>query len=164
VNASRREAFEALCREEYAAIVRTAWLITGNREEALDVAQETFARAYERWRTVEGLDRPAAWLQRVAGNLALSWRRREKRYLRTQVSTEPVEPPETADEELLAAMRELSPAQRTAIVLRFYVDLSVDDTAAALGKKPGTVRALTSQGMTRLRSLLAKVEADDERS
>jgi RNA polymerase sigma-70 factor (sigma-E family) len=164
VKPSRREAFEALCREEYAAVVRTAWLITGDREEALDVAQETFARAYERWRTVQDLDRPAAWLQRVAGNLALSWRRREKRYLRTQVSARTMEPPETADEELLAALRALTPAQRTAIVLRFYGDLSVDDTASALGKRPGTIRALTSQGMERLRTLLATVEVDDERS
>jgi RNA polymerase sigma factor (sigma-70 family) len=163
VNASRREAFEALCREEYAAVVRTAWLITGNREEALDVAQETFARAYERWRSVEGMDRPGAWLQRVAGNLALSWRRREKRYLRTQVSEKSVEPTEPADEELMAALRALSLAQRTAIVLRFYADLSVEDTAAALRKRPGTIRALTSQGMARLRTTLKKVEADDER-
>ncbi len=164
MNATRREAFEALCREEYAAVVRTAWLITGDREEALDVAQETFARAYERWRAVENLDRPAAWLQRVAGNLALSWRRKENRYLRTQVSTEAVDPPEPADEELLAALRGLSPAQRTAIVLRFYADLSVAETAVALHKKEGTVRALTSQGMDRLRKTLSKVEADDERS
>ena len=164
MKSSRRDAFEALCREEYAAVVRTAWLITGDREEALDVAQETFARAYERWRTVENLDRPAAWLQRVAGNLALSWRRREKRYLRTQVSEPTVAPPEVADTELLDALRTLSPAQRTAIVLRFYADLSVAETAVSLHKKEGTVRALTSQGMERLRSALKKVEADDERS
>jgi RNA polymerase sigma factor (sigma-70 family) len=161
VKSSRREAFEALCREEYAAVVRRAWLITGDREEALDVAQETFARAYERWRTVQNLDRPAAWLQRVAGNLALSWRRREKRYLRTQVSEASIDPPEAADEELMAALRALSPAQRTAIVLRFYGDLSVDDTADALRKRPGTIRALTSQGMSRLRETLSKVEADE---
>jgi RNA polymerase sigma-70 factor (ECF subfamily) len=163
VKSSRRDAFEALCREEYAAVVRTAWLITGDREEALDVAQETFARAYERWRTVENLDRPAAWLQRVAGNLALSWRRREKRYLRTQVSEATVEAPEPADTELLDALRTLTPSQRAAIVLRFYADLSVAETAASLHKKEGTVRALTSQGMERLRAALKKVEADDER-
>src|ERR1051325_6008772 len=73
----RREAFERLCRDEYARVVRTAYLITGDREEALDVAQEAFARAYERWRTVSRVDRPGAWVTRVAANLAISWRRRQ---------------------------------------------------------------------------------------
>src|SRR6266498_1717126 len=46
VRGDRREAFEQLCRDEYAALVRTAYLITGDREEALDLAQEALARAY----------------------------------------------------------------------------------------------------------------------
>ncbi len=74
----RREAFERLCRDEYAHVVRTAYLITGNREEALDVAQEAFARAYEHWRTVSRMDRPGAWVTRVAANLAITWRRRQR--------------------------------------------------------------------------------------
>lgn len=143
-------------------MVRTAWLITGDREEAHDVAQETFARAYERWRTVEALDRPAAWLQRVAGNLALSWRRKERRRSSQPVTDVAVEVVER-DRDLLDALRALSPAQRTAIVLRYYADLSVDDTASALRKRPGTVRALTSQGIARLRELLVEQEAHDER-
>src|SRR2546426_11881463 len=73
----RRQAYEELCRGEYAVVYRTALLITGDREEAADLAQEAFARAYEHWRTVSELDRPAAWLQRVVGNLAISWRRRQ---------------------------------------------------------------------------------------
>ena len=163
MKSSRRDAFEALCREEYAAIVRTAWLITGNREEALDVAQETFARAYERWRTVENLDRPAAWLQRVAGNLAVSWRRRERRRSPEAVPDVAAPQGDVPDAGLMEAMRALTPAQRAAIVLRYFADLSVEDTASALRKKPGTVRALTSQGFTRLREFLVEEGADDER-
>src|SRR6266571_445137 len=60
----------AVCCEEYAAVVRAAHLITGDREEAADVAQEAFAQAYERWRSVSGLHSPGAWVQRVATNLA----------------------------------------------------------------------------------------------
>ncbi|MEX2459443.1 MAG: hypothetical protein WD770_10720 [Actinomycetota bacterium] len=48
--------------------------------------------------------------------------------------------------------------------MRYYADLSVEDTASALRKRPGTVRALTSQGFTRLRELLTKEPVDDERS
>jgi RNA polymerase sigma-70 factor (ECF subfamily) len=163
VKSSRRDAFEALCREEYAAVVRTAWLITGDREEALDIAQETFARAYERWRTVSALERPGGWLQRVAGNLAISWRRRQRRHAPGPAPDVVASPVAGPDSQLIEALRSLSPGQRTAIVLRYYADLSVEDTATALRKRPGTVRALTSQGFTRLRELLTNEAVDDER-
>ena len=68
-------AFERLCEEEWPTVMRTAYLITGDRSEAEDLAQEAFVRAYERWSTVAALDRPQAWLQRVVVNLSLSWRR-----------------------------------------------------------------------------------------
>ena len=55
------EAFERFCRAEYGSVVRTAWLITGDREAAVDLAQEPFARAFERWASVAELDRPGAW-------------------------------------------------------------------------------------------------------
>jgi DNA-directed RNA polymerase specialized sigma24 family protein len=58
----------------------------------------------------------------------------------------------------------LTSAQRAAIVLRFYLDLSIEDTATALHKRPGTVRALTAQGIARLRGELGPewLEEDDE--
>ena len=161
----RLEAFDRLCRREYAGIVRTAYLLSGDREEAVDLAQEAFARAYERWRVVSQLDRPGAWLQRVAANLAISWRRRQR--VRSRFAFEPDEA--RADEalgrdlELLEALRALTPAQRSAIVLRYYADQSVDQTAAALKKKPGTIRALTSQGLARLREFLGQEETDAAR-
>lgn len=158
----RREGFERLWREEYPRVVRTAWLITGDREEAADVAQETFARAYERWRTVSALDRPGAWLHRVAANLSLTWRRRRARERHPTVS-EAIDPVEIPDPALFDALRALAPAQRAAVVLRHWADLSVEDTAIALGKRPGTVKALTHQGLARLRELLAREEDDELR-
>lgn len=158
----RREGFERLWREEYPRVVRTAWLITGDREEAADVAQETFARAYERWRTVSALDRPGAWLHRVAANLSLTWRRRRARE-RHPSTAEAVDPVEIPDPALFEALRTLAPAQRAAVVLRHWADLSVEDTAQALGKRPGTVKALTHQGLARLRELLADEEDDELR-
>ncbi len=152
----RREAFERLCRDEYAALVRTAYLITGDREESLDLAQEALARAYERWRSVSQLDRPGAWLHRVVVNLAISWRRRQKiRLTKLGLSSPgPTPGPEPPDLELFQALRELSPAQRAVVVLRYYTDQSIEDVAQALGKRPGTVRALASQGLARLRESL----------
>ncbi len=159
----RTEAFERLCRDEYASLTRTAYLITGDREEAVDIAQEALARAYERWRVVSELDRPGAWLQRVAGNLAISWRRRQRYASRSGIEIEDRADrlAAGADLDLMEALQFLSPAQRTVVVLRYYADQPIDQVAKALDKQPGTVRALASQGLARLREFLNE-EADDE--
>jgi RNA polymerase sigma-70 factor (sigma-E family) len=156
----RLAAFDALCRTEYPLVVRTAYLITGDREEAADVAQEAFARAFQHWRKVRTMDRPGAWLQRVASNLAISWRRRNRFWARAAEAPERAAPDREVTDDLLLieGLQLLTPAQRAAIVLRYYADQSVEQTARALGKRPGTVRALTSQGVARLRDFLA----DDE--
>lgn len=155
--------FEDFCRAEYAAVVRVSLWMTGDRQEALDLAQEAFARAYERWRGVSKMDRPEAWVQRVAVNLALSARRRRRLVprLRAHVENPAVPEPDVPDSELQRALLSLTPAQRAAIVLRYYADRSVEETAQALGKRAGTVRALTSQGLRRLREALIK-EVEDE--
>jgi RNA polymerase sigma factor (sigma-70 family) len=161
VNQDRRAAFELLWQTEYLRIVRAAYLITGDREEALDVSQEAFARAYERWRTVSRLDRPGAWVQRVAVNLAISWRRRQRIRTRKPVATgseSTVALPEPLEAEVLAALRSLSPSQRSAVVLRYYADWSIEDVARCLRKRPGTVRALSAQGLARLRATLVHEE------
>ena len=156
----RGAGFEEMCRAEYASVVRAAYLVTGDREEALDVAQEAFERAYARWNRVCHLDRPGAWTQHVAVNLAISWRRRQRRRAASPVEVrEPAAPPPgEPDEELMAPLRALTPAQRATIVLRYYADRSVEDVARALGKRPGTVRALTAQGLARLRETVVPRE------
>jgi RNA polymerase sigma-70 factor (ECF subfamily) len=160
VRAERRGAFEALCRAEYAQVARTAYLITGDREEARDLAQEAFARAYERWGHVSKLERPGAWVQRVVANLAISHQRRERIRSRAarpigRVLAGPTEP---IDPALMDGLRALPPAQRAAVVLRYFADQSVHNTAKALGKREGTVRALTSQGLRALRRRLEDTE------
>ena len=159
----RREGFERLWREEYARVFRTAYLIVLDREEAADLTQEAFIRAYERWRSVERMQNPAAWLQRVAGNLALSWRRRRRTaaaFVESHPGVETVMEP--ADPTLIGALRALAPAQRAVVVLRYYADQSVEDTARSLGKRPGTVKALAHQGIARLRTLLAEEQSNDD--
>jgi RNA polymerase sigma-70 factor (sigma-E family) len=162
VKDDRREAFEQFCSEEYAQIVRTAYLITGDREEALDLAQEAFARAYERWRSVSEMDRPGAWVQRVAVNLAISWRRRQRLRTRRQELDATAAPDDRLVVGTMSALDQLTPAQRAVGVLRYFGDQSIEDTARALGKRPGTVRALTSQALARLRSALASEEMSNE--
>jgi len=160
----RRKDFENLCRAEYAAVVRAAYLITGDPEEAADVAQEAFARAYERWSSVSRLDQPGAWVQRVAINLAISWWRRQRVRARFPDAGEigARTDSDLEDTDLMAALQALAPAQRAAVVLRYFADQSVEHAAQALGKRPGTIRALTSQGLARLRVLLSKEAIQDE--
>jgi RNA polymerase sigma-70 factor, ECF subfamily len=146
-----RSGFEAFYAAHFARVVGAAYLMTGNREEARDLAQETFARAYERWETVSGYDEPAAWLQRVVANLATSWRRRQRFRAKEALLRSTVPAPEVPDPAIVRALLRLTPAQRSVIVLRFYADQSVAQVSEILGKRPGTVRALTSQGLSRLR-------------
>jgi RNA polymerase sigma-70 factor (ECF subfamily) len=163
VREDQRAAFDRLCRDEYHVVVRSTYLITGDRQEALDLAQEAFARAYERWRSVTQLDRPGAWVQRVAINLALSWRRRLRVARQgTAPREEWVDPPAASDDGLMRALGALTPAQRTVVVLRFCLDQSVEEVGRALGKRPGTVRALTAQGIARLRQSLFPEEYLDD--
>lgn len=141
-------------------MVRAAYLITGDMQEAADVTQEAFVRAFERGDSVFTLHRPGAWLQRVATNLAISRWRRQRVRLRSPAAVESKSEMVMPDPDLMAALRQLSPAQRAVIVLRFYGDQSVEEVARALRKRPGTVKALTFQAVRRLRELLAEVEDD----
>ena len=157
--------FESLCEEHYERVAGAAYLVVGDRQEALDIAQETFARAYERWSQVKKMENPEGWLYRVAANLAISRRRRVIRQFRPVPVPAPDPTPEPSDPMLAAALAALTPAQRAVIVLRFFLDQSVETTAQALRKKPGTVRALTSQAVSRLRTQLGNEfleERDDE--
>ena len=151
--------FEELWRDHFRSVTRTAYLITGDAQEAHDCAQEAFARALQRWSKVGGMEKPEGWVHRVAMNLAISSARRRRFPWRIETPT--VAPaPEPPDDGLRRALLRLTPAQRAVIALRFYLDWSVQDVAEALGKAPGTVRALTHQAMQRLRESLQ--ETTDE--
>jgi len=158
--------FEALCDSTYDRVAKAAFLILGDRDEAHDIAQETFARAYARWPQVRTMDNPQGWLYRVAVNLSLSWRRQAQRRILGTPPDGSVDDDSSSDPALTQALRRLTPSQRAAIVLRFYLDLSIDSAAESLGKRPGTVRALTAQGIARLREDLGAdwMEDLDERT
>ena len=143
--------YEAHRRE----VFRTAYPIAGDREEARDLTQEALVRAFGRWSEVSHHEQPGAWLLTVVARLAISWRRRQAiRSKRTPPSTSAVEDDISYEPAVLEALRRLTPAQRAVVVLGFFADRSVEDVATALGKRPGTVKALTSQALDRLRPLL----------
>lgn len=145
------------CRCEHPRLVGSLTLYTGSADLALDLTQEALARVCRDWATVSAMDAPGAWAHRVAINLANStFRRRalERRHARRDQPADRSPPPDSAESlALRAAVANLPRRQRAAIVLRYWRDLSVDDTALAMNCAPGTVRALTYQGINRLREL-----------
>ena len=144
-----------LCRQLQPAVYGALLLYCGSRETAEELTQETLARVWEHWSTVSTMDQPDRWALRVAFNLAKSTFRHRRVVRRSQqlMSSGSV----TTDADplsglvLRAAIATLPPRQRAAVVLRFYNDLSVAETAEALNCASGTVKALTSQAIAGLR-------------
>ena len=142
--------------------VRLAYLITGDRGLAEDLVQDAFVRLAARVVHLRGSSVPfEPYLRRTVVNLANShFRRRkiERRYQERESSMlrhTRQDPDIPSTEAARAALLQLPPRQRTALVLRFYVDLSVAQTAEVMGCRGGTVKALVSQGLDRLRPLMA---------
>jgi RNA polymerase sigma factor (sigma-70 family) len=140
-------------------ILVAAQTILGNRADAEDVLMETLTVAWGRAGTVRNQAALRQWLLAVAANRSLTMRRRVSQRLRVATPTvESLVPdpgvavPDRVD--LLSALSELSPPVRSALVLRYFGDLSVAETAEALGKSPNTVKSQLSEGLARLRAAM----------
>ncbi len=133
--------------------------MTASLEDAEELAQDAFVAALAKWRQGSVDDFAEAWLHGVVRRRAISRLRKHREQPRSSPPEEAVnEPSEPLEATLLRAIAALPLGQRRAVILRYYLDYSVEDAARALGKRPGTVRALTSQGVTRLRRVLAGTE------
>jgi RNA polymerase sigma-70 factor (sigma-E family) len=137
---------------------RVAYLLCHDWHAADDLVSVTIAKLYRQWgraRRFESLD---AYVRRILLN---AWRDETRRPWRREEAVEAVPDRQTATDESdpserlaqLDMLRRLSPRRRAALVLRFYCDLSVEDTAVALGCTDGTVKSLTSRGLQSLRAL-----------
>ena len=127
-------------------MVALAYALSGNRAGAEDIAQEAFLRAYRDWDRVGSYEHQAAWVRRVAANLATSLLRRRlvearalTRLARRWEST--VDPLQAEYAEFWAAVRTLPRRQAQAVALYYFQDLSVRQTATVLGCTEGTVKA-----------------------
>lgn len=151
------EAFTALWEREHDRLHRALSLTLGDRDLASEAVDEAFARAFARWPQVQRLEDPAGWIYRVAVNWATSWLR--KRRLRP---TRPIEELDRAvrdqvddrlaDAGLSTAVGRLPIAQRSVVVLRFYLDWPVDRIATSLGVPPGTVKSRLHRALGALRA------------
>jgi RNA polymerase sigma-70 factor (sigma-E family) len=138
--------FEHFYLQEYPKVVALAHALSGSRMGAEDIAQEAFLRAYRDWDRVGSYEHQAAWVRRVAANLATSGLRRrlvEARALaRLAGRWQPtVDPLAAEDAEFWAVVRALPRRQAQAVALYYFQDLSVQQTATVLGCTEGTVKA-----------------------
>jgi RNA polymerase sigma-70 factor (sigma-E family) len=140
--------FAAFYRAEYQGMVRLARALTGGIERAEDVVQEAFARLHGR---IDELDNPGGYLRTTVVNLCRDQGRRRYREqgVRHRAAAVVPMPPEAA--ELVDVLLALPYRQRAVLVMRYWGDWSEAEIAAALGCRPGTVKALASRGLARLR-------------
>lgn len=141
--------FDALYRTHARRLVGQLLAITGDLQEAEDVVQEAFVRAWRRWPQLDGYDAPEAWVRRVAINLARNRFRRARRQLAALIRHGPPGdvPALTAEEVAVTeALRHLSRPQREALVLYHLIGLSVGEVAGELGVPVGTVKARLARG------------------
>lgn len=163
VVASERETFEDYVRERSVALQRFAHLVVGNAEEARDCVQDALVGLYPRWDTIRASGDVDAYVRRSIVNASVTrWRKGGRR-------TVPVAEPErvvrtpTPDHadavadaaEAAALCDELPPAQRAAVVLRFWHDLGFAEIGDTLGCTEATARSHVHRALTKLRTRLA---------
>jgi RNA polymerase sigma factor (sigma-70 family) len=149
--------FEAFFEHHHRALFGALCLVTGNRAEAEEIMQEAFLKVWERWSRVVNLEDPSAYLFRTAMNLFRNRVRRAsvaaRRVLAPAWSTDDLAVVEDRAE-VVSWLRPLPPRQRAALVLTIYLDLSSEEAARLLGIRPATVRALVSQGKSKIRHVV----------
>ena len=135
------------------ALLRTAYLLTGNRADAEDLVQSALIKVVPKWSRIQ--DRPEGYIRQVLARESVNrWRGRRWREVPTEVLPEPMHrDADLADRiALLEDLRSLSPQQRAVLVLRYFNDLTEADTATALGISVGTVKSHTRDALARLRN------------
>jgi RNA polymerase sigma-70 factor (sigma-E family) len=156
-------AFELFVREHATALLRTAYLLTGDRGHAEDLLQTAFERTHRHWDRLEG--EPAAYARTVLAHLATDrWRRRRARVREVLLPDHddvPLGDPSGQVDlrlALAAGLKDLPRLQRAVIVLRYFEDLTEPEVAAVLEVSVGTVKSTASRAKERLRSALGSEE------
>ncbi|MBF9067419.1 SigE family RNA polymerase sigma factor [Streptacidiphilus fuscans] len=159
--------YDAFYAASFSRLTGQLYALTGDWSEAQDVVQEAFIRAWDRRRTFDPDEAPEAWIRTTARRLAVSrWRRLARglhlagRHHRHEPPT--VEPPTEEHLMLVAALRDLPEAQRSAMVLHHMCDLSVEQVAAETGASVSAVKSRLARGRTALAARLGDQSSTSE--
>ena len=167
------EAFRLLVERHSRSIYRLAYRMTGKPEDAEDVVQETFIRAYRQLGRFESRSNFGTWLYRIGFNCSID-------YMRARPHRETQEPQETLDrmtqpatrpsmddmvyageigERVQDALRELSPQERAAFLMRHYQGCSIDEICGTLGLKTNAAKHSIFRAVKKMRSALKPLMA-----
>lgn len=163
--------WEAIVGRNQEAVFRLAYLLLGDADEAQDVTQETFIRAYRALDRFDASRPMRPWLLRIAANLARNRSRAVGRYLAAlgralraepepagHSTVEAISVQELEAQALWQAVRRLARADQEVIYLRFFLELPESEMASALSVAPGTVKSRLHRALRRLRTV---IEASD---
>lgn len=150
--------FVELVENESRGLVAAVTAIVGDRHRAEEIVQEAFERCYRRWWRVSRLDRPGAWVRRVAINEAISSTRRAATEIRVMQRVGALPDDAAADplaalddEDVWAAVRALPREQAVVVALRYGADLGIDEIAATTGATVPAVKSLLHRARAALR-------------
>ena len=146
-------------------VFRLAYLFLGDPDDAEDITQETFLRAYRSLKRFDATRPLRPWLLSIAANLARNRHRSTARYLAALARSFRAEPPESNDieehalldmdaDQLWQAVRLLTADDQQIIYLRFFLDLTTAETSQALDVAEGTVKSRLSRAVNRLRTII----------
>lgn len=159
MKAGSQDEIAHLFQEHYLELVRLAFLLTSDRELAEDLVQEAFVRTIQRWRRIHRYESAPFYLRTTVVNLTrASLRRRlvEWRYRAREVPL--ADSGSDSHVDLQRALARLSSRKRVCVVLRYYVDLSEEETARVLGVSVGTVKSQTFKALRQLQRSLSGTE------
>lgn len=157
--------FDDFVASRGAALLRSAYVLTGDRHRAEDLVQTALLKAYRHWSKVSASDSPDAYVRRIITTSSMDWWRRRTNHERPDVPEQgpdeptrgrlddPAELIEQRDE-LHRALATLTPRQRAVLVLRHYEGWADDEIARVIGCREASVRTHASRGRDRLRAAL----------
>jgi RNA polymerase sigma-70 factor (sigma-E family) len=142
------------------ALRRTAYLMCGDWHQAEDLTQTVLIKLYRVWDRVQRQDALDGYLRKALIHACIDAKRRKHRrespYEELPEQAGPSEPGYEERDALIRALSSVAPGQRAVLVLRYWEDLSVEETAGILGLSPGTVKSQAARGLAVLRGVLAR--------
>jgi RNA polymerase sigma-70 factor (ECF subfamily) len=147
--------FEPAVAPLYAGLVRRLVLVLGDADEAQDIAQDAYLQAFRAWGRFDGSD-VRAWLYTIALRLAFNQMRQRRRWLAAIRRVDPKPWRDAADPDLWAALQDLDPRTRSALLLNVVDGYTQVEIAEMLSVPVGTVSSWISRGRTRLREALSE--------
>jgi len=169
-----QDAFRLLVERHSVKLFQLAFRMTGNEQDAEDLVQETFLRAYKQLNRFQSRAGLGTWLYRIAANCSLDLLRRQKRrgeQETVEFDSEEAFPAILSDapapdqqvyhgevrQKVESVMRELTPMERTAFVLRHFEGLSIEEIGSALGVGPGATKQSIFRAVQKMRRALEPV-------